>query len=117
MLVSLHPVHWYDHVQPFTTNRLCELVEIPSKGDSLYNLKDGVLNLFEMAYRIILYTDLLILQRLNTDDTLKESVLFNTLIFSFTWHFFLRINNQPLKVSKRNSKKTPLVISRFVCWL
>jgi hypothetical protein len=79
----LRAVHWYDHVQPFTTTRLRELVEMPSKGDPLYNLKDGVLNLFEMAYRIIPDTDLLILQRLNTDDAVKGSVLSNTHISVF----------------------------------
>ena len=84
----LRAVHWYDHVQSFTTNTLRELVEMPSKGDPLYNLKDGVLNLFEMAYRIIPDTDLLILQRLNTDDALKGSVLCNTLISLFTCLFF-----------------------------
>ena len=71
----LRAVHWHEHVQPFSIDILRSLVEIPSKNDAIYGLKNGILNLFQVAYKIIPETDLLILQRLNTDDPLKGYVV------------------------------------------
>jgi hypothetical protein len=74
----LRAVQWHEHIQAFPTNKLRDLVEMPSTRDPLYGLKEGVLNLFHTAYRIIPKTDLLILQRLNTDDPLKGYVNFQS---------------------------------------
>ncbi len=72
-------VQWHEHIQPFSTDQLRELVEMPSNGDPFYGLKEGVLKLFKTAYKIIPETDLLILQRLNTDDPLKGYFIFQSI--------------------------------------
>ncbi|CAA7268913.1 unnamed protein product [Cyclocybe aegerita] len=66
---------WHEHVQEFDIEELRELVAgVPRTRDHLSNLRPALLLFFHSAWDLIPTIDLLVLQRLNTNDPVKDGI-------------------------------------------
>ncbi|KAH7903590.1 hypothetical protein BJ138DRAFT_1020380, partial [Hygrophoropsis aurantiaca] len=66
---------WHIHTQPYHASDLVNLAKTPRNDDPLLpGLKDAVKSYFQAAVDLIPQTNLLVLQRLNTDDPAKGGI-------------------------------------------
>jgi len=64
--------HWHEHVRPYKTEELMDLVALPKHEGDLDQLNSAVLDVMNLACDVMDVTDDLILQRLNTNDPVKD---------------------------------------------
>jgi len=67
---------WHSHVQPFQTTELIALVGMPRKDEaSLGKLAAAVTAIYDTGYELIDKTNIIVLQKLKTDDLEEKCVI------------------------------------------